>query len=137
MRFLLEKNAPRRKRIAAEPREELSAFGIDCRRVDKPFGYDFKAVLCLPPEKAASVTLVAGRAFLPHFQQDRVGVAIDENGFHLLRVATLFSLVPQLASRPAEVDGLSRGHRFRIALGVHPSHHQHFAGLSILRDRRQ
>src|SRR5262245_41042745 len=88
-------------------------------------------------EVAALVTLVAGRpADLLDLQQDRVGVAVEEDAADLLHVAALFALAPQLVAAATEVAGPPRAQRLVERFAVHPRQHQHLAGVGVLRDRR-
>jgi len=93
------------------------------------------AVGALPVEAAAPAR-VAGRAtVLVHFQEDRVGVAVDEHAAHVLMVAGLFAFAPQAAAA-APVDGAPGAQRLAQRLFVHVSEHQHLARVRILSDDR-
>src|SRR6478752_7926733 len=88
-----------------------------------------------PAEEAALVPLVArGPAELLHLEQDRVRVAVDEDVPHLLDVAALLALAPELAAAAAEVDGAPRAHRLLERLAVHPREHEYLAGVRVLGD---
>ena len=86
-------------------------------------------------EEATLVAFVAGRsADLIHFDQQRVGVAVEEKFFQLLNVAALFAFAPQLVPAAAEVDDSARLQRFLIGRLIHVGQHQNLAGRRILSD---
>src|SRR4051812_12383736 len=77
-------------------------------------------------EEAALVALVArGAADLLHLEQHGVGVAVDEDALHLLEVAALLALAPQLVAAAAEVDRAVGAHGLLERFAVHPREHQH------------
>ena len=79
--------------------------------------YHAHAFLIDLPVKASSISFVAGRSDLVDFEQDRVGVAVEEDGSHGLgRWPLSFSLPPILAvltaapvSRLAGLQGFFKG----------------------------
>src|SRR5262249_50527125 len=86
-------------------------------------------------EEAAGVALVTRRpADLMHFQKDGVRVAIDVNLAHLLEVAALLTLAPELVATAAEVDGPPCAKRLLVGFAVHPRQHEDRACLRIRSD---
>ena len=80
--------------------------------------------------------MASGIAYLPHFEQDGVGIAINQNFLHFLDVAALFSFAPQFVAAAAEIASTPRSQCFLIGLAVHPCQHKHFAAVGILRNGR-
>src|SRR5882672_718883 len=88
-------------------------------------------------EKAALAPRVAGdTADLLHLQQDRVGVAVDTHFAHLLRVARLLALAPQLLARARPVDRFLGFSGFLQGFPVHPCNRQHAVRRNILGNNR-
>ena len=97
-----------------------------------------RAVVLDAAEEAALVALVAGDAAdLLDLEQDRVGVAVDEDLAHVLQMAGGLALHPELAARRAPVGGAAGLERVPPGLAVHVGDHQDLAGRGVLRDRRQ
>jgi hypothetical protein len=116
------------------PRRSLR---INLAGVEDTVGDDAKLVPFDPTKKTALVTFVAGRSpTLPNFQEDRVGVTIDEDGFHCLGVPALFPFPPKTIPAPAIITGESSPERFLIGFSVHISQHEDIARLGVLDDRR-
>jgi len=84
-------------------------------------------------EKAAAAAGVAGDARLIHQQQYRVGIAIQAQFNHALRLARNLTLAPQRAAAAAVITGLAGVQRLRHRIRIHPRQHQHLAGIVLLR----
>src|SRR5262249_4903911 len=68
---------------------------VDLCRVEDTLGDEHRSARRYLAEEAAFVSFVAGGAAkLADFEENRVGVAVDEDGFDLLHIAALFSLAP-------------------------------------------
>jgi hypothetical protein len=78
--------------------------------------------------------VAGGPADLVHLKEDGIGIAIEEDAAHLLHVAALLALAPELVAATAEVDHAAGPHRLFPGLAVHPRQHQHLAGRGILSD---
>src|SRR5262249_49770089 len=110
---------------------------VDRLRVEDALGDDGKLTAVELAEEAALVALVARRATdLLDLQEHRVGVAIDVDLAHLLDVAALLPLAPELAAPAAVVDGPAGAERLLERLAVHPSEHEHLASVRVLGDHR-
>ena len=80
---------------------------------------------------------MAGTAFLAHFQQHGVLVAIDTHFDHVLDVTRGFALDPKLAARPAPIRARAPISRVaRRAASFIQASIRHLMRLRILRDRR-
>ena len=110
---------------------------VDLIRIDNSLTYrDQKAISKLPKE-ATLITFVARCALLANLQEDCVRITVDEDLFNRLNVPAHFTLAPKSLSTATIVDSLSAIDRFVECLSVHIGQHQHFIGLSILRDDRE
>ncbi len=107
------------------------------RRIDEPLRDNLRAVGRDLAEKATAIPFMARWTLLIDFQEDGVGVTVDENLDDVLHVTAFFPLAPQASLAAAEIDRPSGGDRLGKALGIHVRHHQHFAGLGVLGDGRQ
>ena len=84
-------------------------------------------------EEATGEPLVARRAAdLLHLQQHGVGVAVHEHALHLLHVAALLALPPQLVAAAAEVAGPTGGDGFFPRLTIHMGKHENPPGRRVL-----
>jgi len=75
---------------------------------------------------------VAGYPGLIDEQQKRITVAIDTKFYKLLHLARSLAFAPQRLARAGPVADLAGFQGFRYRLGIHPSHHQYFAGIVLL-----
>src|SRR5271170_5685805 len=90
--------------------------GIDFALID-----DFPCAAIELAKKARLVALVACGpvAALLDRNHDRVGVAVDANLVHDLKISRLLALAPQLVARPREIARASGGDRLLEGLAIH------------------
>ena len=86
--------------------------------------------------EAGRVAGVAGGTRLHHLVDQAVVVAVGEDPLHLLDVAALLALLPELLPAPAVVVGEAGLLREPHGLFAGIGHHQHLAALCILHDHR-
>src|SRR5689334_18789904 len=77
---------------------------------------------------------VAGRADLLDRDEQRVRVAVEGGGAHVLHVARGVALAPVLLSRAGPEGHSALGERAPHGLPVHPAEHEHLAGALLLDD---
>lgn len=85
--------------------------------------------------ETGSISRVAGAPNLLNFQQERVAIAVQVNGDDRLSVSRSCALYPELVTASAPISRTACRDSGGQRLFVHPSKHQHFATVSILRDR--
>ena len=73
------------------------------------FGDDLRSLRCQFAKEAASIAFVAGCALLLNSQQDRIGIAVDQDLLHDLYVAAFFTFVPETFATATVVDGPPTG----------------------------
>src|SRR5208337_1395125 len=96
--------------------------GIDFALLD-----DFPCARIELAEEARLVALVACGpvAALLDSYDDRVGVAVEANLVHYLKISRLFALAPQLVARAREVARAAGGDRLVESLAIHIGDGQH------------
>ena len=97
--------------------------------------FEILAVAVHRAEKAGTITFVARRADLLDLNQQHVGVAIERDVFHGLRVAAFLAFHPEFLARAAPEMRLAGGDGAFQRGAVHPRHHHHTAGFLFLDDR--
>src|SRR5262249_62118542 len=93
-------------------------------------------VLDCPEEASAVPFMTGGAADLVHFEQNRVGVAVDEDLAHFLHMAALLALAPQASAAAAVVTGPAAAQRFFVSFPVHPGEHEHLARAPAFTNHR-
>ena len=110
----------------------VDPIGLENRRSD-----DLQPPLVVDPSpEARSITLVASAPHLARPDEQDVGIAIDVDRLDHLDVPRSSPLVPRRLPRPRIEMGLPGRQRLSDRGFVHPCHHQDFARLRILDDRR-
>jgi len=112
-------------------------FVVNFCRIDESLGYNLYTFWCDFSKEAGPIPFVAGGADLFDFQQDRIGVAVDENLAYALTVPALFPFSPQAVAASAEINGVPGRLRLGKAFGVHPGYHKHLARVGVLGYRWQ
>ena len=69
--------------------------------------------------------------------EQRVGVAVEGRGAHVLHVAGRVALAPVLLTGSRPEGDAALGERAAHRLAVHPAEHEHLAGVLLLDDRGQ
>ena len=75
------------------------------------------------------------RAVAFHAHEQRVGIAIEKNFMHALKIAGSRALLPQRLATAAIEPTMSRGQSFFQTRAIHVSEHEHAAGEMILQNR--
>ena len=79
---------------------------------------------------------MARRSRRIHLHKQRIGVAVRHNGLYLLHVSAGRTFVPKLLTTTRPKPCRPRLQRQPQRLCVHPCHHEHFARIVLLHDRR-
>lgn len=96
------------------------------------FGDDLRLAVFDPPEKTAPVSFVTGGRFLNHLDQHAVGVAVEIDLLHFLRVAGGLPLHPHFFARAGIEGDKGAFQGFFHRLAVHPADHQDLVVLHVL-----
>lgn len=75
--------------------------------------------------------------YLIYSDQQRVAVAVNRDGFHMLHMSRCLPFVPDPLSTTGEERDETAGKRAGECLVVHPAEHQHFVGVVLLDDGRE
>jgi hypothetical protein len=88
------------------------------------------------PEKARPVTFVTGATNLACLDQEHIAIAIEPDRLDVLNVSRSRPLVPVRPPRTGKEMRLPGRHRVSQGWLIHPGHHQNFAIVRVLDDRR-
>src|SRR5262245_22397615 len=78
--------------------------------------------------------MACGASHLTHFDEDRIGVAVEIDALELLNMTALLPFSPEPIATAREITYATGSYRLFERFAVHVGEHQHFAGGVILRD---
>jgi hypothetical protein len=108
---------------------------VNDARIEDALADDADLISVKLSEEAALIALVArGPTALANLEEDRVGVAVDEDRLDVLHVAAFLALAPQSLAATAIIARESSPDCLFERLLVHPGEHQDFTRLHVLGD---
>jgi hypothetical protein len=100
-----------------------------------PQGYGVARLLYISVKAGSISGMAASRAVLPHFQDERILIAVGEDLLDRLGVARGRAFVPELLAAAGKIDCFSDFERLAERFLVHVGDHEDFVRVRILRDR--
>src|SRR5262249_2407437 len=105
--------------------------------IEDSFGDGLPIAVGALAKETTPITFMASRASnLSHLKQERIVIAIDESVFHFLKIAGLFTLLPQALPGAAIVMSLAGFFGLFQRLFVHVGDHQNLARAIVLHNDR-